>query len=175
MSTQWHYRQGKQEIGPVSAPEIKALAKAGVITPETLVKKNELDWVKAGTFNGLFVAAPEAKEKKPFYTGPLVLLAVCGIPLLILCAAVFSRGFGGPTSIPPASAAIPKQAPPVKQLAPTPTKSREAARPVANRPAKSSSGHKESLTERAYEKLTGKEVVHRKDGTTYERKQPKKK
>ena len=42
-------------------------------------------------------------------------------------------------------------------------------------PAKSSGAHKESLRERAYESLTGKEVVHRKDGSTFERKQPNKK
>lgn len=37
----------------------------------------------------------------------------------------------------------------------------------------SDKSHKESLSEKLYEKATGKEIVHKKDGTTYERKQPK--
>lgn len=49
------------------------------------------------------------------------------------------------------------------------------SRPSEPRPANTSNKpHNESAAEKLYEKVTGKEVVHRKDGTTYERKQPKK-
>ena len=58
------------------------------------------------------------------------------------------------------------------------THERESPRPPETHrepAAKASGAHKESLRERAYEAATGKEVVHRKDGSTYERKQSKKK
>ena len=66
----------------------------------------------------------------------------------------------------------------------TPTDRRESqpiyeARPTSpavvrpSEPQPANKPHKESVAEKLYEKATGKEVVHRKDGTTYERKQPK--
>ena len=49
------------------------------------------------------------------------------------------------------------------------------SRPSEPRPVNTGNKpYKESVAEKLYEKATGKEVVHRKDGTTYERKQPKK-
>ena len=55
-----------------------------------------------------------------------------------------------------------------------PTAQASPISPPATRPANgSNTPHKGSLREKLYEKATGKEVVHRKDGTTFERKQPK--
>ena len=64
----------------------------------------------------------------------------------------------------------------------TPPSSNEArsSPPAVSRPSEPRAAntgnkpYKESVAEKIYEKATGKEVVHRKDGTTYERKQPKK-
>lgn len=44
-----------------------------------------------------------------------------------------------------------------------------AAVPSKSKPAKSQKPSKEGIMEKLYEKATGKEVVHKKDGTTYER------
>lgn len=45
-------------------------------------------------------------------------------------------------------------------------------KPKKHSPA-SDGDYKEGFVEKVYEKATGKEVVHKKDGTTYERKKPK--
>jgi hypothetical protein len=66
------------------------------------------------------------------------------------------------------------EARPTPQVAMRPATAPAVPRPSEPRPANTGNKpYKESLTEKLYEKATGKEVVHRKDGTTYERKQPK--
>ena len=62
MASQWFYRAGTQEVGPVSSAQIRALVSDGTITPETALRKDDSNWMKASRIKGLFgetVAEPE--------------------------------------------------------------------------------------------------------------------
>lgn len=55
----YFYELGEQEIGPVSATELRALAKTGSITPTTMVRKsNSTEWIVAARFKNLFESVP---------------------------------------------------------------------------------------------------------------------
>lgn len=50
----WYYANGDQEIGPVSADELKALTVNGTVGPQTLVWKEGMpDWKLASQIRGL--------------------------------------------------------------------------------------------------------------------------
>lgn len=53
----WYYDAQGQIIGPLSGQELLDRVRAGEVTVETLVKKGDSQWVKAGDVNGLFEAA----------------------------------------------------------------------------------------------------------------------
>ncbi len=53
----WYYRVGGKEIGPLKASEIVAHVRTGRVEPDTLVRKNDSQWVAAGEVAGLFDAA----------------------------------------------------------------------------------------------------------------------
>ena len=55
----WHYRALGQDLGPVSASEIRRLAAAGRIGPDTQIKKvGTSDWILACRVKGLFGSTP---------------------------------------------------------------------------------------------------------------------
>jgi len=55
MATQWKYKQGEKEFGPVTSQKLKELAAAGQLTADELVWKEGLsDWVSARRVKGLF-------------------------------------------------------------------------------------------------------------------------
>lgn len=58
-NAQWYYGSGDERVRPISARELKDLADAGEITPETLVwKKGLKEWVPVRKVRGLFLAEP---------------------------------------------------------------------------------------------------------------------
>jgi len=63
----WWYRIGENITGPVSATELKRLAKGGLLKPATLVKKKGHEkWVAAEKVRGLFEVADEGTtEPRP--------------------------------------------------------------------------------------------------------------
>lgn len=103
------------------------------------------------------------------------LLIACGLGFLglsglaVIAVAGVIYGLSRITIVipPPPPRVLPEtnvvQSPTSTQFATTPSKERSS----------SQRGYQESLSEKAYEKLTGKEIVHRKDGSTYERNAPK--
>ena len=51
----WYYSINNEQLGPVSAKELKRLAGSGQLQPDNLVRKDGTDdWTKAGGVNGLF-------------------------------------------------------------------------------------------------------------------------
>ncbi len=55
----WYYAKGDEEIGPIPASELKALAQDGTVRGSTLVwKEGMADWVEAHTIKGLLPAKP---------------------------------------------------------------------------------------------------------------------
>jgi hypothetical protein len=59
MSTEWHYTRDGQQLGPVSAAQIKQLAASGQLRPDDLVwKEGMADWSPAARIKGLFTPAP---------------------------------------------------------------------------------------------------------------------
>jgi len=66
MAAQWFYRCEDVEHGPIPPDVLKQLAQAGVITPDTRVKRADLDkWVRAGRVAGLFAEGRVAVPQPP--------------------------------------------------------------------------------------------------------------
>lgn len=69
MASQWFYRIGSDEIGPVNSADVRSLAKDGTIEPSTPVRKADGEkWIKAGRIKGLFDGVqqqPEEEEVDP--------------------------------------------------------------------------------------------------------------
>ena len=68
MAEEWHYSKGSQQHGPVSASDLKALAKSGELSSKDLIwKEGMADWKAAGSLNGLFPPTPESPspQKSP--------------------------------------------------------------------------------------------------------------
>ena len=63
MASQWYYLVNNEQQGPVSSAELKQMATAGQIQPDTLIWKEGLDdWVSAQRIKGLFDAATETSS-----------------------------------------------------------------------------------------------------------------
>ncbi len=63
---EWYYLGGDQQIGPVESQELRRLAEAGQITPETYIWKTGLqDWVPAGQVTGLFGGQSNQPPRPP--------------------------------------------------------------------------------------------------------------
>jgi hypothetical protein len=55
MATEWHYSKGGQQHSPVSAADLKALAKSGELLPTDMIwKEGMAEWKPAGSLKGLF-------------------------------------------------------------------------------------------------------------------------
>ena len=55
MATQWYYMVMGEELGPVSSAELIEQAQAGVVTPDTFVRRaTEENWHVAQSVSGLF-------------------------------------------------------------------------------------------------------------------------
>lgn len=60
MTREWYFQSMGQELGPLSAPELKAKVTNGQIQPDTLIRKGtEGKWLFAGNVKGLFAVAAE--------------------------------------------------------------------------------------------------------------------
>lgn len=57
MPTKWFYQRGGQTIGPLSPKELLAKVKDGEVLPQTLVRKDDSQWVEASEVGGLTEAA----------------------------------------------------------------------------------------------------------------------
>ena len=52
---EWHYSQGGQQLGPVSANDLKQLVASGGLSPSDLIWKEEWpEWKRADSIKGLF-------------------------------------------------------------------------------------------------------------------------
>lgn len=65
MATDWFYRAGDTETGPLSSGVLKQLAGQGLVTPQTLVRKGPRGrWVPAAKVKGLFVQPPSPPAER---------------------------------------------------------------------------------------------------------------
>lgn len=55
--SQWFYRDGEREVGPLNSSELLNLVREQTIGAATLVRKGESAWFPAGSVGGLFDAA----------------------------------------------------------------------------------------------------------------------
>lgn len=55
MASEWYYSKGDQQIGPVSASDLEALARSGELSKKDMVwKEGMVEWKPAGSTKGLF-------------------------------------------------------------------------------------------------------------------------
>lgn len=73
MAAEWHYTQNGNKAGPVTASQLKAMAKNGELTPDDMIwKQGMASWKNAGTVKGLFpVRADVEPPALPFTTPPV--------------------------------------------------------------------------------------------------------
>lgn len=69
MPTEWFYQQGGQTIGPLSPKELLAKVREGEVLPQTLVKKDDSQWVEASAVGGLAEAATKDRIYQCPYCG----------------------------------------------------------------------------------------------------------
>lgn len=66
MAHKWHYAKGGEKHGPISAAQLKELAKTGQLAPDDLVWREDMkEWKKAGTVKGLFPEQARTAAKSP--------------------------------------------------------------------------------------------------------------
>lgn len=59
MGQTWYYRHDGQEVGPVPSVELRRLVAAGVLNPESLIRRSDKTrWIQAQEIKHLFSAAP---------------------------------------------------------------------------------------------------------------------
>ncbi len=64
----WYYTIGDEELGPVPASELKAMASDGTVKPNALVwKEGMTDWAEARTIRGLVPAQQPARSGRDEY------------------------------------------------------------------------------------------------------------
>ncbi len=72
MATEWYYQVGGQARGPVGPKELMSKVREGVILPNTLIQKDDSQWVEASEVNGLIDAAhKDRKYGCPFCAEPI--------------------------------------------------------------------------------------------------------
>jgi hypothetical protein len=66
MANQWFYQRGGRPSGPIDSRELRRLAEAGVVTPETLVRQGDsARWICAENVRGLFQGSTPAPSSSP--------------------------------------------------------------------------------------------------------------
>lgn len=66
MAAEWHYSKNGQKHGPVSASDLKNLAKSGDLLPTDLIwKEGMAKWKPASNVKGLFSATPVSTAESP--------------------------------------------------------------------------------------------------------------
>ena len=66
MAAEWFYQATGKTVGPVPAAQLKQLAKAGTVTPDTPVRRNtDGKWVKARRVKGLFETTGTPSPQPP--------------------------------------------------------------------------------------------------------------
>src|SRR4051794_34383675 len=66
MASQWFYRVGAREFGPITPSEIRSLVGDGKVIPETLLRRDGTTaWTKACRIKGLFPETSEAEQPDP--------------------------------------------------------------------------------------------------------------
>jgi hypothetical protein len=71
MASRWYFEQDGERQGPVTGPQLRAMAKQGLVTPSTLVwREGSEEWVSASTISGLF--DPAATGNSPTAGDPRV-------------------------------------------------------------------------------------------------------
>jgi|GEM_PF-5809644 len=66
MTAEWHYSKDGQEHGPVSASDLKNLAKSGDLLPSDLIwKEGMAEWKPASNVKGLFASTPVPAAESP--------------------------------------------------------------------------------------------------------------
>lgn len=76
----WYYSHGEEQLGPLTASQLKKLAAAGKLAPADLVWKEGMDdWVAASSIDGLIPIAPptdsppeDATSEPPPTTAPVI-------------------------------------------------------------------------------------------------------
>ncbi len=72
MPTEWYYQERGQTLGPLTPKQLLEKVKEGEVMPQTLVRKDDSQWVEAGEVGGL----TDAATKNRVYSCPF-----CGAPL----------------------------------------------------------------------------------------------
>ncbi len=62
--TKWYYQLMNDEVGPLGPAELLEHVRSGQIKAETLIRKDDSQWVTAREVNGLFDAATKPKEQR---------------------------------------------------------------------------------------------------------------
>ena len=70
ISTRWFYQTGRCPLGPIDAEELRQLAEAGIVTPETPVRKSPNGgWICAKKVRGLFQPTTHAPSLGADFAG----------------------------------------------------------------------------------------------------------
>jgi len=105
MAAEWFYQVEGKQVGPVEPAELRRLATAGIVTPDTMVKRGvDGAWVRAETVKGLF-----RRSESPSTTAAG---RVEGPPLSRAVASPVEKGLPplpSPPSLPPAPRSILKR------------------------------------------------------------------
>jgi len=113
--SQWFFRKGTMQIGPVTAQQIRDYARAGQIDPETPLRKaSDSDWIKARQIKGLFPNLPAAHATAPDdededAPDPLVALTTQAVTAV---GGAISSLFSAPNNPPTANPPHPPVSPP---------------------------------------------------------------
>jgi len=123
MASQWFYRRGTDQFGPISAGEIRSLSKAGKIVPNTPIRKSDdANWINAKRIKGLFdgiETQPEVEDQEG--TDPLIALASQTASSVASATSSAASAVGGavsdwlvrrkdtPPKVPPAPESVPSE------------------------------------------------------------------
>jgi hypothetical protein len=63
MTTEWYYQLMNEIVGPLSPSELVEKIRAGQVKEDTLIRKDDSQWVSASQVNGLFEAAQRNESR----------------------------------------------------------------------------------------------------------------
>ncbi len=64
MATEWYYRVMNDVVGPLSSRNLLDVVRAGQIKHDTLIRKDDSQWVPAGQVSGLLDAADQSASRR---------------------------------------------------------------------------------------------------------------